>query len=117
MVPATTSLRFTGEPHWPRAVGRNQGTLASISGVEAAAKSLYFNEDQRCVFESGTRNPLRQNVSLRRTLPHRPSLARVGKKLFSDVSGMALLSHIPYHWPMPNHFMQKTADARQSEED
>jgi hypothetical protein len=29
MVPVTTSLRFTGEPHWPPAVGRNQ---ASISG-------------------------------------------------------------------------------------
>ena len=31
MVPATTSLRFTGGPHRPRTVGRNQGTLASIS--------------------------------------------------------------------------------------
>ena len=31
MVPVTTSLRFTGGPHRPRA-GRNQGTLASISG-------------------------------------------------------------------------------------
>jgi hypothetical protein len=32
MVPATTSLRFTGGPHRPRAVGRNQGTLVTTAG-------------------------------------------------------------------------------------
>src|SRR5438046_9618201 len=43
-----------------------------------------------------------------------------GKKLFRDVSEMALLSHIPYHRYLPNHsalFCEGCADARQSEED